>query len=56
MTVNIVVSLCFVSAWLYYIYVAITKDFTLISLSINQTTIAEQTQEPKLYVYVYVSA
>lgn len=56
MTVNIVVSIVFcISMVILGIYVAITKDFTLISY-INQTTIADKHKNQIAYIYLrYVS-
>lgn len=50
MTVNIVVSIVFcISMVILGIYVAITKDFTLISY-INQTTIADKHKNQIAYI------
>ncbi|HCV1517722.1 TPA: hypothetical protein OVP91_000474 [Staphylococcus aureus] len=51
MTVNIVVSIVFcISMVILGIYVAITKDFTLISY-INQTTIADKHKNQIAYIF-----
>ncbi|HBC4902992.1 TPA: hypothetical protein KET40_001472 [Staphylococcus aureus] len=51
MTVNIVVSIVFcISMVVLSIYVAITKDFTLISY-INQTTIADKHKNQIAYIF-----
>lgn len=51
MTVNIVVSIVFcISMVILGIYVAITKDFTLISY-INQTTIADKHKNQISYIF-----
>lgn len=51
MTVNIVVSIVFcISMVILGIYVAITKDFTLISF-INQTTIADKHKNQIAYIF-----
>ncbi|AEW66452.1 MULTISPECIES: hypothetical protein [Staphylococcus] len=51
MTVNIVVSIVFcISMVILGIYVAITKDFTLISY-INQTTIADKRKNQIAYIF-----
>lgn len=51
MTVNIVVSIVFcISMVVLSIYVAITKDFTLISF-INQTTIANKHKNQIAYIF-----
>ncbi|MCO4429743.1 hypothetical protein MUA13_12450 [Staphylococcus aureus] len=51
MTVNIVFSIVFcISMVILGIYVAITKDFTLISF-INQTTIADKHKNQIVYIF-----
>ncbi|HCV9427367.1 TPA: hypothetical protein OW029_002679 [Staphylococcus aureus] len=51
MTVNIIVSIVFcISIVIIGIYVAITKDFTLISF-INQTTIADKHKNQIAYIF-----
>lgn len=54
MTVNIVFSIVFcISMVILGIYVAITKDFTLISY-INQTTIADKHKNQIAYIFAIV--
>lgn len=53
MTVNIVFSIVFcISMVILGIYVAITKDFTLISF-INQTAIADKHKNQIAYIYKF---